>query len=203
MLTLFPESQAVEVSPVLPPIPGLVYEPGFVSQAEHDELVNFIDENEWMDDLKRRVQHYGYKYDYRAREINADFRVGELPVVFQQLGNRLYKQGYLDDLPDQAIVNEYLPGQGIYRHIDCEPCFRNYIVSVSLLAPITMEFSRKDNEDDCHSLRLEPRSILVLKDSARYEWYHGIAARKTDRVLGQRIARQRRVSITFRKVILA
>jgi hypothetical protein len=47
-------------------------------------------------------------------------------------------------------------------------------------------------------LLLEPRSVLVLSDAARYDWEHGIAPRKTDEWHGQRLARQRRLSVTFR-----
>jgi len=49
---------------------------------------------------------------------------------------------------------------------------------------------------------LEPRSIVVLKDDARYKWTHSIPARKVDNFYGQTITRERRVSLTFRKVII-
>lgn len=41
---------------------------------------------------------------------------------------------------DQAIINEYLPGQGIAAHVDCEPCFGDEIGVVSLLDSHPMEF---------------------------------------------------------------
>jgi len=50
---------------------------------------------------------------------------------------------------------------------------------------------------------LEPRSLIVLKGEARYEWAHGIAKRKSDNWQGQVFKRTRRVSLTFRTVILA
>ena len=43
-------------------------------------------------------------------------------------------------MPDQLIVNEYQPGQGISAHIDCEPCFKNTIVTVSLGSVYEMDF---------------------------------------------------------------
>ena len=45
---------------------------------------------------------------------------------------------------------------------------------------------------------LRPASLLILKGDARYKWKHGIAARKSDNGL----KRQRRISLTFRKIIL-
>ena len=45
-------------------------------------------------------------------------------------------------------------------------------------------------------------SLLVLSSEARYEWDHGIPTRKYDNYNNSKIFRGRRVSLTFRKVIL-
>jgi len=47
---------------------------------------------------------------------------------------------------------------------------------------------------------LARRCLLVLTGEARYLWSHGINARKTDELDNKIIERQRRISITFRKV---
>jgi len=49
---------------------------------------------------------------------------------------------------------------------------------------------------------LAPCSLFVLSGPARYEWQHCIPARKSDVIGGIKINRTRRISITFRKVIL-
>jgi alkylated DNA repair dioxygenase AlkB len=49
---------------------------------------------------------------------------------------------------------------------------------------------------------LEPGSLLVLSGEARFAWTHGIAARRFDVIDGVRTARARRVSLTFRTVVL-
>jgi hypothetical protein len=51
-------------------------------------------------------------------------------------------------------------------------------------------------------LFLEQGSLLILADDARYKWRHAIPGRKNDRVDGQVIRRGRRVSLTFRTVIV-
>lgn len=48
------------------------------------------------------------------------------------------------------------------------------------------------------SITLQSRSLLILKNEARYKWLHGIIVRKSD----NKIARNRRISLAFRKVIL-
>jgi alkylated DNA repair dioxygenase AlkB len=63
-----------------------------------------------------------------------------------------------------------------------------------------MELEREGAER--RSLRLPPRSLLVLAGEARTAWTHAIPARKSDVVEGARVARGRRVSVTFRTVQL-
>ncbi len=48
----------------------------------------------------------------------------------------------------------------------------------------------------------EKASMVVLKEGARYDWMHGIKMVKTDNYFEHKIVRKRRVSLTFRKVIL-
>ncbi len=185
-------------------IKGFRYIEDYISESEHDWLLDQIDEHEhqWLKDLKRRVQHYGFKYDYKARKVNLDMHIGHLPEWLQALGRRLYEDGHMPAEPDQVIVNEYEPGQRISSHIDCEPCFANMIVSLSLGSGCVMDFTSKLDKAKKIPVWLAPRSIIVLKDEARNEWLHGIAPRKSDQWAGQKYERQRRVSLTFRKVIL-
>jgi alkylated DNA repair dioxygenase AlkB len=117
------------------------------------------------------------------------------------LAYRLYDGNIISELPDQVIVNEYQPGQGISSHIDCVPCFTDTIISLSLGSACVMNFTGVPTGEKIPVL-LEPRSIVVLKDDARYKWTHSIPARKVDHFYGQTITRERRVSLTFRKVII-
>jgi hypothetical protein len=59
-----------------PDISGLTYIRDFITKEEEKFLVENIDRSSWLNDLKRRVQHYGYKYDYRARAVNDDAYFG-------------------------------------------------------------------------------------------------------------------------------
>lgn len=185
-------------------IAGLDYKEDYINQSEHDRLMRLIYEQQWLNELKRRVQHYGYKYDYKARRVARDMRIGngKLPEWLEELSEKLWKDRHMRKIADQVIVNEYIPGQGISRHIDCEPCFDDTIVSLSLGSGCFMDFTNKFDKKKKFSVWLEPKSIVVLNDKARYKWLHGIAARKSDEWDGHRVARKRRVSLTFRKVII-
>ena len=180
------------------PVAGLRYVAEFIRLVDEVALLREIDARPWLSDLKRRVQHYGYKYDYKARAISRSMFVGPLPSFAVALGARLTDAQLLQEAPDQLIVNEYEPGQGITPHVDCEPCFKERIVTVSLGSQCEMEFLPKDETLKSESILLEPRSALLISGEARYRWLHTIRARLSDR--GR--ARTRRVSLTFRNVIL-
>jgi alkylated DNA repair dioxygenase AlkB len=165
----------------IPNIEGLSYTKNHINQEQERFLITQIDNQPWLKDLKRRVQHYGYKYDYKARRITPDLKIGNIPDWLQILPNF-----------DQVIINEYLTGQGITPHIDCIPCFGDTICSLSFLELCEMVLER-DNVK--HSIILEPRSLLTLQGEARYKWSHSIPQRKSN-------IKNRRVSITYRKVIL-
>lgn len=178
-------------------IKGLAYCRAFLPPEDQVRLLQEVDARPWLNDLKRRVQHYGYKYDYKARSINHSMYAGSLPPFALDVAQRLMSRGLIEDMPDQLIVNEYQPGQGITAHIDCEPCFKNTIVTVSLGSACVMDFICVATKE-LTSVKLETGSALVLCDEARYDWMHRIQARKSD----DGIPRGRRVSLTFRNVIL-
>lgn len=182
-------------------IEGLRYVPDFISTISEAGLVQQIDVQPWLTDLKRRVQHYGYKYDYKARGITQDLRIGAIPYWLIGLCDDLQAQGYFSKAPDQVIINEYQTGQGITPHIDCVPCFGQTIASLSLGSTCIMEFTHAKTGGKQQQL-LEPRSLVVLSGKARYDWQHAIPQRKSDVWCGEKLARSRRISLTFRTVIL-
>jgi alkylated DNA repair dioxygenase AlkB len=183
-------------------VEGLELHPDFIDRNQELALLNHINSSEWLTELSRRVQHYGYKYDYRARKIDSSFFLGKLPDWLNEIALKIYHSNIIDFIPDQVIINEYESGQGIAPHIDCEPCFGDTIVSLSLGSACIIDFERKPRSKEKVSILVEPRAILVMKHESRYNWYHGIPPRKTDKFNGELIRRGKRVSITFRKVIL-
>jgi alkylated DNA repair dioxygenase AlkB len=187
MGVLFP----IRVEPSdVPGIPGLSYQPSYITETEELRLAAAIDQETWNCSWDRRRQSYGASY---GRD---EVKVQPIPAWSIALADRMQKDGLTERSFDHMLVNEYLPGQGIALHRDYEP-FDRTVVSLSLLAPCLMDF-RHEETGERHFLWLEPRSLLVLSDDARYKWQHGIARRKNDRWQGMVIPRARRISITFR-----
>lgn len=181
---------------------GLRYLPGYVSPRLQARLLTLLDASPWLDDLKRRVQHYGYRYDYKARRIDYSMYLGTLPDWCHHYARQLADEGIFTSPPDQVIVNEYLPGQGIAPHIDCTPCFEDTVVSISLGSSCIMNFTQLADPTQRYDQLLEQGSAVVLQHAARFDWQHGIKPLKSDIINGMRQLRQRRVSLTFRKVKL-
>ncbi len=198
-LTLFPTEPDSEQRE--PDVPGMHYLSSFLTPDEEAEFIRRIDENEgaWLTDLSRRVQHYGWRYDYSERTITSDMRIGPLPEWLQALAQRLHEMGFFDRPPEQVIVNEYEPGQGIAMHTD-HSGFGPAVAMVSLGDEWQMDFSKSDGDAEARShMMLERGSALILTGEARKKWRHGIAKRKTEGPHRER-NRKRRVSLTFRTV---
>ena len=182
-------------------VSGLSFIENFLSHKEQNYCVQRVDTalDEWRNDLSRRVQHYGWHYDYKTRAITPDMHIGALPDWLADIAQRIYNEtGLFDRVPEQVIVNEYLPGQGIATHID-HPGFGPTVCTISLLDDWEMDFSQ--NWRDKSPALLQKGSCVILTKEARSVWQHGIAPRKSEATDTGRRSRKRRLSLTFRTVV--
>jgi alkylated DNA repair protein alkB family protein 8 len=70
-------------------IPGLYIIHDFVSEQEQQELLAHIDSQPWQHLAKRRVQHYGFKFEYSQRGVDLKQQVVEMPDWTQTIVQRL------------------------------------------------------------------------------------------------------------------
>lgn len=184
-------------SETLEGIPGLSYFPNFIDEAEEQFLLKSLDAEPWSDEIQRRVQQYGYHYNYRGTSIEPIER--KIPDWATFICKRLIKQDLTSEVPNQLLLNEYLPGQGIAAHTDSS-FFGSVIFSLSLGATYVMDLSPRKAPKEKTSILLEPRSLFVLRGEVRKSWKHGIAKRKRDSFEGHSFDRKRRVSLTLRVI---
>ena len=176
---------------------GATIVPDIVTEAEEARILLRISQAPWMTDLSRRVQHYGYRYDYGARSTGRHDPAAPFPRWAAVIGDRL-RPFFEGALPEQCIVNEYRPGQGIGMHAD-HASFGPVVVSLSLAAAWTMNFRPRSRRPYVRGglasdevVLLPRRSALVLRGSARSAWMHGIDPAANAQRAGTR------VSATFR-----
>jgi alkylated DNA repair dioxygenase AlkB len=176
-------------------IRGLQYVPEYLDAAAHDRLWADVDSRPWLPSVDHRVQIYGYNYSHAKRSV---IRTGDLPEWVTDLAVRLCDDGLLPKVPNQMVANDYPAGSGIFAHTD-QPVFGDVVASVSLGSTCVMRFSH-GALGQTREVLLEPRSVLVLSDDARWAWRHEIPARTADTWQDVERPRSRRVSLTFRVV---
>ena len=183
--------------------PGLIYSREFITEEDETRLLEYIDGAEWITELQRRVQHYGWRYDYKKRGIDSSARAPALPEWARELGRKLVDERLMPIPPDQLIVNEYRGEQGITPHIDHPDDFAEHIATISLLETWDMRFTLGRTEKPFYQ-PLERGSVAILTGDARYKWKHEIPKRKNEPRRnrpgkGRWIRRSRRISLTFRR----
>lgn len=176
-------------------IPGLSHIPYAISINLEQDLLDYINSQEWHSYTpgEREVQHYGYKYKYTTRQIDR-----ELPTPIPPLFQRVASQLNLDS-PNQIIVNKYLPGQGITAHVDHRELFDEEIASLTLQSGAMMTLKNICSKKKVN-IYLQPRSLIKMTCDARHKWTHQIDKRKSDTVGYRKIKRGTRISLTYRKV---
>ena len=175
-------------------VPGLYY----IAKNELDtDLEGKIDRNKWTaltdSPNSRKVQHYGYKYNYNTYRI--DEPTTPFPEFIQEMSHRLREicldLGIIDEsyVFNQCIINEYKVGQGISAHTDVST-YGSVIGCYTIDGCGNMVFTKGDSKT---ILRVAPGSLYIMAGDARKIWKHKMnPMRKRDG--------SRRISITFRNV---
>ena len=187
-----PELLKVELKPAS--VPGFSLQSNYVSAAEERELLAHIEGGPWEQDWRRRIQQYGL--GYVGEHGGNPTWIRDFPSWLIPLAKRVQEDAAFDRFPENCVINEYIPPLGIGTHRDY-PAFGPTIACVSLGSDIIIEFVHSELGLKV-PLYVPARSLWVIKGEARSVWKHGIAARFTDVIEGERRLRGRRISITFR-----
>ena len=183
-------------------VPGLYYIDNV--NIDLEKVLIKVDKCEWKSLSKssnsRKVQHYGYKYNYRTRNIHE--KCEDMPLFLTRIINKLIKICKIKKLINydytfnQCIINNYESKQGISRHIDIKE-YGDVIGCYSAGGYGTMIFKKYDIS---HKITVSPGSLYIMTGDSRYKWTHEMPPCVYDIVDGKKIKRNRRVSLTFRNV---
>jgi alkylated DNA repair dioxygenase AlkB len=158
-------------------LPGLLYRPNFISEAEEADLMRTI-ETLPLERFKfrqylgnRRVTAFGYQYDFTSQVLEP---APPLPEFLEDLRGRVAQFAGLrrEDIVQEQVL-EYAPGAGIGWHRD-KPEY-DVVVGVSLGAPAVIRYRKRAGDKWARATQLaEPRSVYVMSGEARHEWEHSI-----------------------------
>jgi alkylated DNA repair dioxygenase AlkB len=122
---------------------------------------------------KRRVVAFGFRYDYNGGGLQ---EAAPIPTFLLPLRERA--AAFAEIAPDRlvhALTTEYRPGTSIGWHRD-RPHYDD-VIGVSLSSPCAFRMRRKRGSGwERASLRLERRSIYLMRGPSRDEWEHSIPA---------------------------
>ena len=189
-------------------LPGFYYFSKVLDPKIGNDTIKFLNSQEWKgvssSQTGRKVQQYGFEYDYATRKDSEYKRIQDIPeplLVLQQIAKQAEQEADPDTEPklckfNQCIVNKYEPGQGISAHIDKET-FGPVIGCFTLGSGTTITFTRTLNgEKVMIEIYVEPNSLYLMTGDSRYEWKHEIKPKLTD----DGVKRHTRISVTFRTV---
>ncbi|HTV34789.1 MAG TPA: alpha-ketoglutarate-dependent dioxygenase AlkB [Xanthobacteraceae bacterium] len=187
------EQLALFEPPAPQPMPaGFRYAPDLIDAAQEARLVAaFADlplrEFEFHGFLgKRRVVSFGFRYDFNGGGLN---EAEPMPPYLLPLRERAAAfAGLAPDRLQHALVTEYRPGTTIGWHRD-RPHYDD-VIGVSLSSPCTFRMRRKrDAGWERAAIRLDRRSIYLMRGPSRWEWEHSIPP-----------VEELRFSVTFRSM---
>jgi alkylated DNA repair dioxygenase AlkB len=178
-------------APLLPD--GFIYRPDFLEPAEEQRLLAAIpalalEEARYrVFTAKRRIVSFGAGYDFTTNEPTP---APPLPDFLHPLRQRAAAwAGVAAGDLSQCTVAEYAPGSQLGWHRDVRMFGR--VIGISLAGPCRMRFRPyphvKHQRAATRAIVLEPRSVYVIRDEARWRWQHAISPTKA-----------LRYSITFR-----
>jgi alkylated DNA repair dioxygenase AlkB len=174
------------------PLPGLTYEPAFLSEQEEAQLLTLIGAlpfqeaqyKEWH--ARRRIVSFGGRYDFTRQQLN---EAPPIPEFLLPLRERLARlAAVVPEHIQHAMVAEYQPATRLGWHRDV-PDFE-VIMGVSLLGHARLRFRPwppQRNARTAFAIDLAPRSAYVLRAEARWQWQHAVSP-----------TTELRYSITFR-----
>lgn len=152
---------------------GLSLTLDFISAEEEQYILSNIDDKNKIVSKGRSVQEYGSKIYPEGVE-------NEIPIWLDFLLDRLISAK--TKRARHVSITHYQNGGYITPHVD-KPASGNQIIVLSLISSAEIVFTQNELRE---TIILPPRSLLILQDEARWNWFHSIP--KTEE----------RVSITFR-----
>lgn len=189
-------------------LPGFYYFKNIIDKELSDNIIKYLNNQEWKgisaSENGRKVQQYGFEYNYITRGDSEYKKIQDIPEILmnlQKIALNTVKEVVSEEIfneskLNQCIVNKYEPKQGISAHID-KISFGPVIACFTLGSGTTMTFTTIRNKEKITIEKyVESNSLYIMSDESRYSWMHEIKPRVAD----DGVRRGTRISVTFRSV---
>ncbi|XP_069460506.1 alpha-ketoglutarate-dependent dioxygenase alkB homolog 7, mitochondrial [Ambystoma mexicanum] len=185
-------------APTGPPAPlpeGLRLLRGFLTPQEEQALLLEVE------GALKRVRYEGGHWDqaiHGFREIEKSQWTEQNAKILQRVRDVAFPPG----VPQLSLVHVLdLKADGYIKpHIDSVKFCGSTIAGLSLLSSSVMRLVSEQNKDDWADLLLERRSLYILGGRARYEFTHEILKDEDSVYNGERVPRERRISVICRNL---
>ena len=169
----------------------LLYVTNFLSESDEVTVLHniYADRSlKWIQLRNRRLVNIGGRPDANGMivEPSPSWAVGptsqiQIAVESLRIDGWDCKFGVVPAKINHLLINEYLSGSGILPHED-GPLYTASVAIVSLEGAVPLVFSPKRESDQEIWVLLEPRSLLVFRESFYTSYLHSIPDCHIDRV---------------------
>ncbi|EJT97172.1 hypothetical protein DACRYDRAFT_119640 [Dacryopinax primogenitus] len=207
-------------------VPGLplFYIRDFVTREEEQYLMRKVEsapKGKWRTLNGRRLQVWGGELTRSNALLSQPLPpwLTDHPDLMSRIGRTDIFAKTKQRQPNHVIVNEYLPGQGIFAHKD-GPAYYPAVATLSLGGHGMMQYHAPLSSVPAYSLFLEPRSLVITTGELYEEYSHSIEAVDEDDLgkaditnlsllgdewsrrvkRGETVPREKRISLTCRVV---
>lgn len=169
--------------------------PNFISEEEETAL---------MQELELGLKKKRYEFDHWDDAIHGYRETERLRwgSVCEGVLSRLRSVAFPEGSPLLGPVHILdLDKAGYIKpHVDSVKFCGSTIAGLSLLSDSVMRLAKEGGTDEWLDLLLLRRSLYILRDQARYDFTHEILKDEESSFRGQRVPRQRRVSVICRNL---
>lgn len=177
-------------------IDGVILIREFITIEEETKLIPIIDQKPWTPSQEGRAkQDFGPKVSFLKQKVSVGNFSG-FPRFAMSIFSRMQLEcsDHLENfVPVEFCILEYTPERGSYirPHYDDTWIWGDRLITLNLISETFLRLTREFNIPPFEiMIKMPPRSLLILKGEARYNWHHGI--KKYD-------IKARRIALTWRE----
>lgn len=190
-------------APMVGSSPELVQKLG--SQVEvRTDFITEAEEAAFLRELDPGLKKKRYEFDHWDDAIHGYRETERLRwgAVCEEILNRVRSTAFPEcsQLLGPVHVIDLDKSGYIKPHIDSVKFCGSTIAGLSLLSDSIMRLVKEDTPSEWLDLLLSRRSLYILRDQARYKFTHEILKNEESVFNGQRVPRQRRISVICRNL---